>query len=144
MRLQLELRWPNILGKASLGLICFNIRWKRSKDWWVQGLALRSCVLVRRRRVSKFVSGWCATGKMMHRWDKRIVASCPRCNCPIENVDHVLNCPAEGATAMWDCSITKVQEWLGSNQNSPDFSILVLNALSSFRSQAKWFSYMRK
>ena len=46
--------------------------------------------------------GWCATGKMIKRWDKTLVASCPRCGQQIEDDAHVLKCKATGAVETWD------------------------------------------
>ena len=44
-----------MMGDEALGMI----------DWKSQGKAMRSSSIQHRQWVSKFVSGWCATGKTM-------------------------------------------------------------------------------
>ena len=83
--------------------------------------------------VAKFMSGWCATGKMMQRWNKHVTSSCPRCNFPVEDVDHVLKCQAVGEVDKWKESICNVQAWLESNSSCPDLAKLVINVLTSFK-----------
>ena len=83
--------------------------------------------------VAKFMSGWCATGKMMKRWHKHVSSSCPRCNFPVEDSDHVLKCQAVGAVNKWTESVGKMQSWLDSNSSCPDLAKLVINALTSFK-----------
>jgi hypothetical protein len=48
-------------------------------DWDSFGAAMKQTPLNRQRWVSKMVSGFCATGKMMRRRRERSTDECPRC-----------------------------------------------------------------
>ena len=84
--------------------------------------------------VSKFMSGWCVTGKMMKFWRQRVAASFPRCNCKVKDVDHVLLCPAVEAVMEWNSSLENVRAWMDANTSCPNLSKSVMHALSRFKS----------
>ena len=69
----------------------------------------------------------------MLRWNQRLVSACPRCNHPVEDVDHILKCQAVEAIDTWKASTNKVNEWLNANSSCPDLSKLVINALQAFK-----------
>ena len=69
----------------------------------------------------------------MERWNQRVVTACPRCNHPLEDVDHILRCQAVDVIDTWQTSINKVEEWLNANSSCPDLATLVVNALESFK-----------
>ena len=102
-------------------------------DWETIGKAMKNSTHTRQQWVSKFSSGWCATGKVMKIWGKRLTSSCPRCNAPVEDTDHVLLCQAEGAIKEWNTSTDTLEEWLDSSGACPDLSILVLNIVKHYK-----------
>ena len=111
------------VGEANVGLI----------DWEAQGKALKSLKQSRRQWVSKFVSGWCGTGKMMKRWKQRVTSSCPRCNNPVEDNTHILECKAVGARAEWTLACKKVDDWLNTATTCPELTRLVIKALDNWK-----------
>ena len=66
-------------------------------DWETLGKSMKNNTHNRHQWVSKFTSGWCATSKAMKIWGKRLTSVCPRCNHPIEDIDHILSYQATSA-----------------------------------------------
>ena len=87
----------------------------------------------RQQGVSKFTSGWCATGKMMHVWKQRLTPSCPRCNTAVEDNTHILSCTSNGALQEWERSTVKIKEWLDTNKSCPDLKKFVLNIIRNWK-----------
>ena len=79
------------------------------------------------------MSGWCATGEMMKRWDKSLVAMCPRCGQHSEDTDHILKCQTIGAVKTWNSSVGSMQSWLDANTTCPDLIQLVISMLKNFK-----------
>ena len=102
-------------------------------DWITQGKALKLLKPNRQHWVSKFTSGWCATGKMMHIWKQRLTSSCPRCNSADEDNTHILACKSIGAMHEWEKSMIRIKEWLDSNNTCPDLKKLVLNIIHNWK-----------
>ena len=57
--------------------------------WGAVGKAMESAGRARRHWVVKQASDFCATGKMMQRWNQRKTAKCPRCSVAVEDELHV-------------------------------------------------------
>ena len=70
----------------------------------------------------------------MKRWDKTLVALCPRCGQHIEDDTHILKCQDTGAVETWDASVGKVQAWMDANSTCPDLAQLVHSLLINFKS----------
>ena len=87
----------------------------------------------RQQWLSKFTSDWCATGKVMKIWRKRLTSSCPRCNAPVEDTNHILLCQSDGAMMEWDTATDTLEEWLDSSGTCLDLSILVLNIVKHWK-----------
>ena len=105
-------------------------------DWDTQGKAMRLCSIHQRHWVSKFVSGWCATGKTMRRRGERVTASCPRCNHKNEDATHILTCRATSAVLEWDESTVRMKEWLDSHNSCPDLSKLIVATMQGWKAKA--------
>ena len=91
---------------------------------------------VRRSRqqwVTKHVSGFCGTGKMMKRWKQRETAKCPRCDEEIEDARHVWKCQGSGANNVWDSSITNLRSWLEKQKTQPNIAELICDRLTAWR-----------
>jgi len=78
-------------------------------DWESIGRAMQEVPLNRQRWVAKYVSGHFATGQNMNKWKFRTTTKCPRCPEPIEDKQHILECPNEEAHEVWDKSIQVVK-----------------------------------
>jgi hypothetical protein len=57
-------------------------------DWESMGMAMAASTHTRQHWVSKTISGFCSTGKMMKRRKERPTDECPRCGAP-EDICHV-------------------------------------------------------
>jgi hypothetical protein len=101
-------------------------------DWLAFGAAMKAETLGRRRWVSKTVSGFCATGRMMFRrkeWDSD---KCPRCRQPNENTDHVWKCKQD-TESLWNKSMETLKQWLLLNKTHPEIASLIINHLQAWR-----------
>ena len=103
-------------------------------DWDACKMAMRKSKVTRRHWVTKFESGWCATGKMMKKWNYRLVDNCPRCGAPGESTTHILKCRAASAEIQWGKSMMELSKWLEENNTCPDISKFLVQALDQWRS----------
>jgi hypothetical protein len=71
----------------------------REIDWEALGNAMQATPN-RQRWVSKTISGFCATGRMMKRPRERDTDACPRCGHP-ETVEHIWTCKQDTAE-LWE------------------------------------------
>ena len=70
-------------------------------DWLVQESAFNSEKTTRQRNLSKWISGWIASGKNMKRWNKRYKGDCPFCGHENEDNIHILHCSHDVPTQSW-------------------------------------------
>jgi hypothetical protein len=68
----------------------------------------------------------------MKRWKERDTDACPRCG-QIEDAPHVWKCIGEGASDVWDRSLTDLEEWLNSVNTDPDITTSILWNLNKWR-----------
>jgi len=52
--------------------------------------------------MTKFTTGFCATGQMMHWWGQQETATCPRCGYESKTIVHILQCPNQAAQLIVD------------------------------------------
>ena len=102
-------------------------------DWEATGKAMHSISRTRQQWVTKHVSGFCGTGKMMMRWKKRDTAKCPRCDEENENATHVWKCQGSGANEVWNGSIEKLKNWMRKQKTQPNLAELICDRLSAWR-----------
>ena len=102
-------------------------------DWKIIGKAMKNTKHGRQQWISKFTSGWCATGKMMKTWGKRISSACPRCNTAIEDNNHILLCKAVEAVKVWDESKSKLNDYLDYTNTCPDLALLIINIIDNWK-----------
>lgn len=93
---------------------------------------MKTASVSRQQWVTKHVSGFCGTGKMMHRWKKRESAKCPRCDQD-EDAEHVWICQGSGANEVWDQSISNLREWLKEQKTNPILTEALCTGLSAWR-----------
>ena len=101
-------------------------------NWNVLGLASKGVPLARRTWVIKTVSGFFSSGKMMQRWKFRQDAKCPRCSYPIEDTNHVFQCPHPDAKLLWQGQIDSLKIWLIQNHTSPSTATTICERLNSW------------
>ena len=106
-------------------------------DWAALGKAMKTATNTRKRWVSKFESGMCATGHMMVIWKKRLVPNCPRCNSSTETTTHILQCPSETALLKWEMSLKSLKDWLQGKKTCPQLQNLILSSLQSWHHNIK-------
>ena len=82
-------------------------------DWKTQRKAIDCSTLIREEWVSKFTSGWCATGKMIRCWGNRLTAPCPLCNAEVEDTYHILPCQAVGGFKRMGNTSSKIRRTVG-------------------------------
>ena len=102
-------------------------------DWKAVEQAMKSSTLQRQHWVTKFESGCCATGKMMHIWKKRLIPNCPRCNAQIEDTTHILQCQSKSSYVVWNQSIKKLKDWLTESNTCPDLVTIMVTALHQWK-----------
>jgi hypothetical protein len=100
-------------------------------DWESFGMAMSSLSTPRKHWISKTVSGFCSTGKMMLRRKERVTDACPRCGEP-EDVEHVWRCPQD-TDLLWDKALSDLRSWLDSNEAHPEITNLIISKLSGWR-----------
>ena len=106
-------------------------------DWEAVGKAMKSVSKTRRRWISKFETGMCATGHMMVKWKKRLIPNCPRCNFHTETIAHILQCPSETALLKWEMSIKSIKDWLQGKKTCPELQNLIISSLQSWHLNIK-------
>ena len=77
------------------------------------GSALRTKPQLFQLWMTKHVSGFCATGKMMKKFCYQVHKTCPCCKLPgvVENTAHLLICPDIRMQAAWSTKIEELEEW---------------------------------
>ena len=102
-------------------------------DWKAMEKAMKSISLRRQQWVTKFESGCCATGKMMHRWKQRLIPTCPRCYVAVEDTDHILKCRSVSSLTIWETSMDKIKKWLIATHTCPDLINILINSLVQWK-----------
>jgi hypothetical protein len=100
-------------------------------DWESFGVAMLSSPMNRQHWISKSVSGFCSTGKMMVRRKERETDACPRCGNP-EDVEHVWRC-AHDTDELWNRALSDLQSWLDNSDSHPALSALIIEGLRQWR-----------
>ena len=110
----------------------FEERDEAAIDWNCVEKAMKEVNRTRRVWVTKHVSGFCASGKMMLRWKKRESAKCPRCD-ETEDAKHVWLCRGAGADEVWLAAIAKLRTWLVKKKTLPNLVDVLCDRLEAWR-----------
>ena len=86
----------------------------------------------RRQWVTKHISGFCATGKMMHRWGKRDSAKCPSCDHN-EDAVHVWKCKGNRADEKWTQAMDNFKRDLVTACTHANVAEVLCDRLTSWR-----------
>ena len=105
---------------------------KADIDWETAGSAMKTVTRTRRQWVTKHVSGFCATGKMMRQWGKRTSAKCPRCDCN-EDAQHVWKCRGSGTDEIWTTAMGKFKDELVKLHTHPNLGEVLCDRLTAWR-----------
>ena len=97
------------------------------------GTAFESLSSNKKKEVLKWHSGFCGTNATLFRRKQSQTAECPGCHFPHESTDHILKCPATGATNLWNEELNKLHEWLIINDAAPELADSIRNGLSAWR-----------
>jgi hypothetical protein len=100
-------------------------------DWDSMGRAMRASTIPRQHWVSKMISGFCATGKMMKRRKERSSDECPRCGSP-EDVCHVWMCQHE-TQDLWTKALENLSTWMLENNTPPEIRMAIIKGLKNWR-----------
>ena len=100
----------------------------KSIDWIAIEKAAESMSTRRRIWLTKFVSGFCATGSVMKKrklWDDEL---CPLCGCCKETTDHIIQCTDERSRLQYQKSIKKFITYLKKSHTDPTIISIFENA----------------
>lgn len=101
-------------------------------DWDSFGAAMKAIPTARQHWISKTITGFCATGRMMRRRRERETDACPRCGEP-EDVEHVWCCGYD-TEALWNKAINDLRVWMDDNSTHPQMRDAIIHGLNSWRS----------
>jgi hypothetical protein len=101
-------------------------------DWEAIGGAMKRIPMTRHTRISKHVTGFCATGNNMLRRKARPSAQCPR--CPLEeSPEHVWRCQGAEAASVWTKSLGNLKQWLQENSTHPEMTKAIIDYMDGWR-----------
>ena len=83
--------------------------------------------------MSKWMSGFCATGKSMQRWNMREQGHCPFCKTENETTLHILVCPNAEPTTTWSNALIGFNKRLTNIDTSPLLRHHILEELKRWR-----------
>jgi hypothetical protein len=111
----------------------FGILGTAEIDWDALGGAMKTTPTSRQHWVSKTISGFCATGRMMQRRRERDSDACPRCGEP-ETVQHIWKCKFD-TDELWESSMQGVRNWLTINNTHPEMIRVIIESLNRWRTE---------
>ena len=78
-------------------------------------------------------SGYCGTGKWLHRWDNLAEKRCPNCwnRCPTEDANHLNRCTDPGRTNLWRQHLGELEDWMENNWTQPSIQEMVIEFLKN-------------
>jgi len=104
-------------------------------DWEAAETAMNQLPLAKRQWVSKLAAKFLPDGKNMQRWGQRDVAKCPRCDCPLEDKDHIFKCPAAAAIKQWTNALEDLDQWLATTKTHPQLRHDIIDGLRQWHDQ---------
>ena len=82
--------------------------------------------------ITKWISGFTASGKYMVRFKQRQHATCPGCPHPVEDLLHILTCPNKDTQAYRQDLLQDLKKWLHSSQTHPSIESFITKGLSQW------------
>jgi hypothetical protein len=106
-------------------------------DYVTAGAAMRCEKPHTRRWVAKFSSDYCGVNKWMYRWKQRESAKCPRCNEPLEDVEHVWRCQGTESPQKWEAALAALSLEMRRLQTDPIVEKIIMGRLCTWQKSAK-------
>ncbi len=113
----------------------FSPQVAKTIDWDATGRAMNSLPLPQRQWVSKLAAKFLPDGKNMKRWGLRTQSKCPRCQCPIEDKDHIFKCQSESAQQQWMKAVEDLDRWLQAAKTHPQLRKDLIEGLQHWHDQ---------
>ena len=107
-------------------------------DWTAQTQATKATTRRRTIGIAKLFSDNCATNERMKEWGFRGSSKCARCNYPVENVTHLLQCSDVDATRDWDAAVDKLDSALCTSRTHPQLRTLINRRLKAWKRNESW------
>jgi hypothetical protein len=102
-------------------------------EYQTTGAALRRETPNTRRWVTKLSSGYCGVNKWMFRWKQRDSSACPRCQHPLEDMEHVWLCQGKESPQKWIVALRTLDLELRRLQTDPILATLIISRLRSWQ-----------
>jgi Reverse transcriptase (RNA-dependent DNA polymerase) len=102
-------------------------------EFTTSGLALRREQPHTRRWVTKLASGYCGVNKWMYRWKRRDSQACPRCQDPIEDVQHMWLCQGQESPQKWVAALTSLALEMQQLQTDPVLASMIISRLRTWQ-----------
>ena len=80
----------------------------------------------------KQASSVCSTGKTMVQRRKWSMAKCPRCDCEVEDSEHILLCKGSGAKEQWEQGLSALASWMRHTGTAVDVNQAIIQGLDSW------------
>ena len=104
----------------------------KTVDWEATKKAMTTSTIGQRREMTKHTSGHFGVNKMMYNWKKKDSMACPRCNAPVEDAKHVIQCPQPEAREVYQGSMLKVHLWMRDEETDDDIREAIFSRLMSW------------
>ena len=111
----------------------FSAYTERWIDWEAVHKSHAQLQPARQQWLSKFLTGFCGTGKMIQRYGTQTHSTCPRCGAPAETALHTITCPHQGASELWDKEIHTLRTWMHNNQGHTEMTNAICDKLNAWR-----------
>ena len=100
-------------------------------DWDAIAVKMSSTKQQHKIWITKHVSGFCATNKMMHRRGHEEHSRCPCCHSPDirETTRHQARCLDPERIILWNDSVDELNQWLTKKDTEPNIQILIIGYL---------------
>jgi len=79
--------------------------------------------------ITKQVSHFCATNKMLSIIDGKIKNQCPNCRCPNETTTHITRCLDPGRSACFEKLVESIRDWLKTNNTGDELILCIIKYL---------------
>jgi len=104
-------------------------------DWQSLGCAKQVIPAGLDRWLIKHCSGGhCGTAYKLHQRKQLPHSRCPLCDAPVKNIRHLLRCPDQQATELWNEQLVSLKAWLKQAYTNPGIRIQILKGLQHWRS----------
>ena len=100
-------------------------------DWDAVGKKMSNTSQQHKIWITKHVSGFCATNKMMFKRGLEDHTKCPCCNLPgiVETTRHQVKCTDPERILLWKDSVNDLKQWLSEKDTDPNLQELIIGYL---------------